>query len=771
MTTKGTTLMERVEKIFNKLSEAPNPLPRKAFEEIGLNIDSTENWANIIQFIQQQPQLIIDQNYRISLQTPSQAALKAVQTLIHKATTDYEDIDSIYDKIKSQLKQLRYNNLLLFCAEAGITLDTLESMSQQLLDKFASGYKVVSFERLRKTLHPLSLSKTIKLVHTEFNILTQLLKHLTPERSWDKDKAVFPSVEKIGPHTIGVKIQNSRVVGLGLFECDLKDLPEEISQFSELRELKCGYNRLTSLPEWVGDLQNLERLDAFCNQLESLPESIGKLQNLVVLNLDGNELRSLPETIGQLRKLENLVISDNKLRLLPKSIGNLAALTSLYIPDNDLTDLPDSLGDLTQLNHLTVRDNKLTTLPSSIGNLSQLISIDLSNNRLKMLPPSIGNLTALQELDLKYNQLTKLPVELTNLTKLKELYLYSNKLESLPQGFGNLTLIKSINLGFNSFVTFPENLMDLPQLESLSLESNELTAFPPTAKSLQTLKSLDLSSNSFSSFPLGVLQFSNLEWLLVNFNGIKLLPEEIDSLSSLEVMELQYCQLTTLPGSLKQLTQLEVLDVSHNELDHLPEIFQNMKHLKRLELDNNRLKSLPKTLNELPDLTHINVTNNQFENASNLLFQITQRHNSGVEVDPHLLLEVFRLTPDEDYRRYLAYKLLIKPNFPPVNEIIQFYATWGDELSVYTHETILCMLVDCHTGPDKIDPIVHYLRSPKYMCTDRLRDFAGRLITGEHRSPEERLRTKMIFHKDLSDPKVMKDRIRSWPMTNYPRKE
>ena len=103
-----------------------------------------------------------------------------------------------------------------------------------------------------------------------------------------------------------------------------------IGQFTNLKELLCSNNKLTSLPDLP---YTLEELSCSYNKLTSLPD--------------------LPDT------LEELSCSDNELTSLPDLPDTLLRL---YCPNNQLTSLPD-LSSLVNLRSLFCYDNKLTSLP------------------------------------------------------------------------------------------------------------------------------------------------------------------------------------------------------------------------------------------------------------------------------------------------------------------------------------------------------------------------------------------------------------------------
>jgi small GTP-binding protein len=201
---------------------------------------------------------------------------------------------------------------------------------------------------------------------------------------------------------------------------------------NEQTELDLSRNQLRLLPAEIGELTNLTKLNLSGNPLKTLPAEIGELTNLSDLNLYGNRLTSLPAEIGELTNLTVLSLSGNQLKTLPAEIGELTNLTVLYLSGNQLKTLPAEIRKLTNLTGLDLSGNQLKTLPAEIGELTNLTGLDLSGNRLKTLPAEIGELTNLTVLYLSGNQLKTLPAEIRKLTNLTELDLSENPLEIPP---------------------------------------------------------------------------------------------------------------------------------------------------------------------------------------------------------------------------------------------------------------------------------------------------------------------------------------------------
>ncbi|MCK4933986.1 MAG: leucine-rich repeat domain-containing protein [Simkaniaceae bacterium] len=171
------------------------------------------------------------------------------------------------------------------------------------------------------------------------------------------------------------------------------------------------------LSTWIDqnpDLKAITQLRLEDANLRYLPHEIRQLTNLQELYLNQNQLTALPPEIGQLTNLQELGLMQNQLTALPSEIGQLTNLTKLYLMQNRLTALPPEIGQLTNLQRLGLIQNQLTALPHEIGQLTNLQQLGLNQNQLTALPHEIGQLTNLQALGLSQNQLTALPETLAS---------------------------------------------------------------------------------------------------------------------------------------------------------------------------------------------------------------------------------------------------------------------------------------------------------------------------------------------------------------------
>ena len=124
------------------------------------------------------------------------------------------------------------------------------------------------------------------------------------------------------------------VVSLDLSGKELSRLPDEVTELTEMQELRLDYNSLTELPTSIIKLKNLIRLHLNDNKLTKLPSEIGDLKELRRLDVSYNQLVSLPTSIQKLNQLEELRLNANRLTELPSEIGDLKKLEWLGVSGN-----------------------------------------------------------------------------------------------------------------------------------------------------------------------------------------------------------------------------------------------------------------------------------------------------------------------------------------------------------------------------------------------------------------------------------------------------
>ncbi len=367
---------------------------------------------------------------------------------------------------------------------------------------------------------------------------------------------------------------------LDLSSKNIKTIPPQIANLTNLIELDLAGNDLTELPPEIGSLQSLETLilgkwdeeneESMGNWLTTLPDEIANLTNLTELNLSYNQITEIPYAIANLTNLTGLNLSRNKIRKIPEAIANLTNLTSRDLSGNQITEIPEAIANLTNLTSLDLSGNQITEIPDAIANLTNLTGLYLSSNQITEIPEAIANLTNLTELNLSYNQITEIPDAIANLTNLTGLYLDNNQITEIPDAIANLTNLTGLDLYNNQIRLIPDAIANLTNLTELYLSINQITEIPDAIANLTNLTELYLSSNQIRSIPDAIPNLTNLTWLNLSINQIRSIPDTIANLTNLTSLKLSENQITKIPDAIANLTNLTSLKLEGNPIEYPP---------------------------------------------------------------------------------------------------------------------------------------------------------------------------------------------------------
>jgi hypothetical protein len=137
--------------------------------------------------------------------------------------------------------------------------------------------------------------------------------------------------------------QLTHLTQIYILACDLKRIPDEITQLTNLNFVEFPNNLIDRISPQIGALTNIQKLNISSNNLNTIPQEIFNLTNLTDLNLYRIALQKLNPEISQLQKLRCLDISFNRLTTLPLELNKLTNLTALSIWDNDFIVIPKAL--------------------------------------------------------------------------------------------------------------------------------------------------------------------------------------------------------------------------------------------------------------------------------------------------------------------------------------------------------------------------------------------------------------------------------------------
>ncbi|OJJ23830.1 hypothetical protein BKI52_05630 [marine bacterium AO1-C] len=173
----------------------------------------------------------------------------------------------------------------------------------------------------------------------------------------------------------------------------------------------CQLNRhdVQTLMARINTFKKLEVLDIDMGNLKEIPKEIGELTELKYLGLQNQLLERIPLEISNLKSLQALDLSDNQIKYLPVFIGQLTRLKRLNLSRNSLVRISSRIGQLKQLQILNLNCNRVS-FASYVDERSQIRYLKLKdeNSSLKELPKEILKLSKLKELNLSENKGLKL---------------------------------------------------------------------------------------------------------------------------------------------------------------------------------------------------------------------------------------------------------------------------------------------------------------------------------------------------------------------------
>jgi internalin A len=193
----------------------------------------------------------------------------------------------------------------------------------------------------------------------------------------------------------------------------MKKFPEELKNFTNLRELNLSGNCFVTIPAWIEKCEKLEVLKLEVACLESIPTQLANLEKLKELSLVGNKLEEIDFDLNKLNKLEKLSLDVCFLKESP-ILDSLTSLNTLLIADNFLTKLPIGIENLKNLEVLDISGNPFDSASFEIGKLiglKKLRHLQVTGLGLTTVPDAVFEITGLQFLNLTDNLITELNLE------------------------------------------------------------------------------------------------------------------------------------------------------------------------------------------------------------------------------------------------------------------------------------------------------------------------------------------------------------------------
>ncbi|XP_062005623.1 receptor-like protein 53 [Rosa rugosa] len=410
---------------------------------------------------------------------------------------------------------------------------------------------------------------------------------------------------------ISSSLPNLRV--LSLSSCNLSDpIDSSLQKLHSLSVIHLENNYFSSqVPEFLSNFSNLTSLRLGYSRLNgTFPEAIFQVPTLETIDLSNNvQLQgSLPE-FKKNRSLRTLVLSRT----------NFSGL------------LPDSIGELKMLSRIDLSFCNFTGgIPSSMENLTELVYLDMSNNRLNGSVPLFNKGKNLEEIILSHNDLSGQIncIQWESLINLINLNLGDNKLDgTIPLSLFSLPLLQRLQLDTNQFSGQLLEISNISSqlLDTLDLSSNNLEGpIPVSITKLQGLKILSLSFNNFSgSFALdGFQKLKNLSRLELSYNSLlisyKSTSYSYSSFPNITTLALASCKLRKFPDFLRYQSTLRYLDLSQNQIHgEIPNWVWRLSDLHNLNLSCNSLVTLEgpilHTSSTFSSLSVIDLHSNQFQ--------------------------------------------------------------------------------------------------------------------------------------------------------------
>jgi Leucine-rich repeat (LRR) protein len=258
---------------------------------------------------------------------------------------------------------------------------------------------------------------------------------------------------------------------------DQEELPEELFNLTKLQKLILQNGGLKEVPESIGKFKELKEIDLSSHLFEKFPIALLSLSNLEILSLENNYIQELPEQFANLKKLKHLNIKETKLKHFPEEIISLESLESLNISNYSWEcEVPERLGELKKLKRLDLSYLKLEKLPKFIGELGDLECLNLQNNYLEEDIGNFGKHEKLKYLNLQSCHLKSIPMDILSMTSLGYLNLSNNHISEIPKEMGKLTELEELNLSSIGIKTLPMEIRNLKKLQKLYLGFNPISS-------------------------------------------------------------------------------------------------------------------------------------------------------------------------------------------------------------------------------------------------------------------------------------------------------
>jgi Leucine-rich repeat (LRR) protein len=155
---------------------------------------------------------------------------------------------------------------------------------------------------------------------------------------------------------------------------------------------------------------NIVEIDCTYNNIKKIPKEINQLTNLLFFDCSHNSITHLPNEVCQIIKLQSFHCSNNNIKQIPKEINQLTNLLFFDCSHNSITHIPKEICQIVNLLIFNCSHNNIKYIPKEIGQLINLQSFYCSYNKIKDIPINIIKCRYLKKFYLHYNELEINPI-------------------------------------------------------------------------------------------------------------------------------------------------------------------------------------------------------------------------------------------------------------------------------------------------------------------------------------------------------------------------
>lgn len=280
-------------------------------------------------------------------------------------------------------------DLFMEVSDASIPIVSTSTPDSHFSSIFHGNFGVKNSPTLQKQARLLELKKQIigsAKINSFGNIISLNFSKIFADKRFLMDE-VFQQLDEI----FGKADIYRTVKKIILKDNKLRQLPKNITKFTNLKSIDLSNNRFSAIPFQIYNFKKLKKLSIKNNSISYISTQIGRLKNLEELRVSQNNITSIHRKLFSLKKLHTLDLSENKLHDIPKTIHKLHNLETLKASSNNLFTIPSEIF-VRNLEYLDLSNNHIDAIPNTIKNSRELRDINFDNNEIVNIPDEIGDL-------------------------------------------------------------------------------------------------------------------------------------------------------------------------------------------------------------------------------------------------------------------------------------------------------------------------------------------------------------------------------------------